>query len=287
MTDNRTQIKKDTSSSQLPQQPIDVMLLQRRCFSSTPLAFAKRKQIAIQRKKANIARQAVLQAERSPADFDPIVGKSTDFTRSLLHPDAVWSSKSSFEDTLYFPKDEIAQIQIAVEKAVQAREQSRPDFSLEKMSLHLRQTSHEDTKVDMSPVARSPEDIMQEKLDRIKLENEHKSIASSRITSLQNSNARTLRAFNTAFAIREFGRKEGDTGSAEVQAAVLTVRILSEAKHIAAHKKDVHGFKGFRELIHQRQKILKYLRRESVERYQGCIAKLGLTDQCIIREITM
>lgn len=118
-------------------------------------------------------------------------------------------------------------------------------------------------------------------------ENELKSSSSSRIMALHNANTRTLRAYNTALALDTFGRREGDTGSAEVQAAVLTVRILAEFKHCQQNHKDHHGYKGFRGLVHQRQKILKYLRRESVERYFRCIEQLGLQDAAVTREITM
>lgn len=259
------------------------MMIQRRCFSSTPLTLAKRRQVAIQRKKANIARQGVLQAERSPADFDPIVGKATEFTRALLTPNVVWSSNSQAVDSLYFPKQEMSEIHSAVDKAVQAREKLKQTYS----PFSRRDHSVNPALPRMNPVKQTEEELVQQHLQDLTVENDHKSVASSRIVALQNSNTRTLRAYNTAFAIREFGRKEGDTGSAEVQAAVLTVRILSEAQHIAANKKDVHGFKGFRGLVHQRQKILKYLRRESVERYQDCIERLGLSDQCVVREITM
>lgn len=270
------------------------MLVHRRCFSSTPAAFAKRRQIAIQRKKANVARQAVLKAERTPANFNPIIGVSTPFTRALLTPAAVWTPGANIEDSLYFPKEQLSQIQSAVEKAFVARQHA--DAANEAIILSSRQqTPRQDPALPvmtaqddaLDSVLAVEEKLMNERLHAISLTNSVSSEASSRIASLQNSNARTLRAYNTAFAIREFGRAPGDTGSAEVQAAILTARIVAESAHIANNRKDVHGFRGFRGLVHQRQKVLKYLRTESVERYFSCIERLGLSDQAVVREITM
>lgn len=268
------------------------VVAQKRCFSSTPAALAKRRQLAIQRKKANIARQTVLKAERSPTNFDPIIGRPTDFTRSLVTPNAVWSANSTIHDSLYFPQEDIKKIQKAVEQVMHDREKAAPRLYT---TLHRSSVGSPPDSTDSVPqvpteentVLRSEEELMAAKLSSLTLENERKTEASSRILSLQNSNARTLRAYNTAHAIREFGRTKGDTGSAEVQAAILTVRILAESVHIANNKKDVHGFRGFRGLVHQRQKILKYLRRESVERYYSCIERLGLQDQSVVKEITM
>lgn len=261
------------------------MLLHKRCFSVTTQCFAKRKQIAIRRKKANVARQAVLQAERSPADFDPIVGQATDFTRALLVPEDIWSSSTHSDESLYFPKTEMSYIQAAVETASHTREKLRSPatFGMPRLNQALNKSSVP----RISTPGKTEEERLQQNLEQLTLENDKKSSAGSRIVSLKNANARTIQAYNTALAVREFARKEGDTGSSEVQAAVLTVRILNDARHIAANKKDKHGYKGFRELVHQRQKILKYLRKESVIRYQDCIGRLGLTDQCIVREITM
>lgn len=234
-----------------------------------------------------MARQEVLKAERTPANFDPIIGMSTPFTRSLLTPATAWSPESTVEDSLYFPKEEVTKIQSAVAQAFEARE--RADFSM----LGSLPTTNKSTESQgsgdssTSDFLASETKLLNDKLEAMRLRNEQNSEASSRIISLQNSNARTLRAYNTAHAIKEFGRKEGDTGSAEVQAAILTARILAEATHIANNKKDVHGFRGFRGLVHQRQKVLKYLRTESVERYFACINRLGLSDQAVVKEITM
>ena len=76
--------------------------------------------------------------------------------------------------------------------------------------------------------------------------------------------------------IAEFGRHEGDTGSPEVQVALLTARIKELNKHLDVHKKDHHSRRGLLLLVGQRRGLLEYLKSTDIERYRALIAKLGL-----------
>lgn len=76
--------------------------------------------------------------------------------------------------------------------------------------------------------------------------------------------------------LKDFGRTEGDTGSPEVQIALLTARIQYLTNHFASHKQDHHSRRGLLKLVNQRRKLLDYLKRKSVERYQTVIERLGL-----------
>lgn len=76
--------------------------------------------------------------------------------------------------------------------------------------------------------------------------------------------------------IDEYGKHPGDTGSAEVQVALLTSRIEGLQEHFKVHKKDFHSRTGLLKLVGQRRKILKYLRAKDVQRYRTLIEKLGL-----------
>jgi small subunit ribosomal protein S15 len=67
-----------------------------------------------------------------------------------------------------------------------------------------------------------------------------------------------------------------DTGSAEVQIAILTERIRHLTEHMKVHKKDFHGQRGLLMLVGRRRRLLDYLRRNDVERYRSIIAKLGI-----------
>lgn len=76
--------------------------------------------------------------------------------------------------------------------------------------------------------------------------------------------------------IKEYGTKEGDTGSPEVQVAVLTERITNLTEHFKSHAKDNHSRRGLLKLVSQRRRLLDYVKGKDVERYQSLISRLGL-----------
>ena len=76
--------------------------------------------------------------------------------------------------------------------------------------------------------------------------------------------------------IKEYATKAGDTGSPEVQVAILSSRIATLTEHFKSHKKDNHSRRGLLMLVAQRRKLLDYLKGKDVERYRTLITKLGL-----------
>ena len=76
--------------------------------------------------------------------------------------------------------------------------------------------------------------------------------------------------------IAEYGTSEGDTGSPEVQIALLTQRIKDLTEHARAHKHDHHSRRGLLLLVGQRRRLLRYLESVDVERYRSLIKRLGL-----------
>ena len=76
--------------------------------------------------------------------------------------------------------------------------------------------------------------------------------------------------------IKKYGRSEGDTGSPEVQVALLTERIKSLTEHLKVHKKDHHSRRGLLMMVGQRRGLLKYLEKTDIERYRSLIEELGL-----------
>ena len=76
--------------------------------------------------------------------------------------------------------------------------------------------------------------------------------------------------------IKEFGRKEGDTGSPEVQIALLTARINELNDHLKMHKKDHHSRRGLLKMVGRRRNLLAYLKDRDLEGYWALIDKLGL-----------
>ena len=76
--------------------------------------------------------------------------------------------------------------------------------------------------------------------------------------------------------VEKFRTHESDTGSPEVQVAILTERINHLTEHLKVHKKDHHSRRGLLMLVGRRRRLLDYLKRNDVERYRALIAKLGL-----------
>ena len=76
--------------------------------------------------------------------------------------------------------------------------------------------------------------------------------------------------------IKEFAVHEGDTGSPEVQIAILTNRIVYLTEHLKEHKKDHHSRRCLLKLVGQRRNMLDYLRRKDIERYRAILEKLNL-----------
>ena len=76
--------------------------------------------------------------------------------------------------------------------------------------------------------------------------------------------------------IKEYATKEGDTGSPEVQVAILSSRIATLTEHFKSHKKDNHGRRGLLKMVATRRKLLDYVKGKNEERYQDLIKRLGL-----------
>lgn len=86
----------------------------------------------------------------------------------------------------------------------------------------------------------------------------------------------SITAERKAELVKEYGQKEGDTGSPEVQVAILTERITNLTEHMKAHKQDFHSRRGLLMLVGQRRRLLDYLKRKSNDRYASLINSLGL-----------
>ncbi|KAJ2958966.1 hypothetical protein NQZ79_g5520 [Umbelopsis isabellina] len=221
--------------------------LQCRSFQTSAVAFAKKhpKQI----KKENLAKRAALAAEFERTKPSPVVAAPTPFYASLHTPETVLQSTEAYQHGL---TDDEAKL--LFEKAPEAI-----------------------TDITKSSVVRSKEEALKDE--------QHKGDIVKKIISLQNANAKAIQLWNTQRCIEWFGRKEGDTGSPEVQAAILSVRIQNLHSHLQSHKKDRHNYRELRSMVHQRAKILKYLKSKSLTRYQTCLEALGLQARAVEGEI--
>ena len=76
--------------------------------------------------------------------------------------------------------------------------------------------------------------------------------------------------------IKEYAQGEADTGSPEVQVAILSERIKNLTEHLQSHEKDFHSRRGLLVMVGQRRRLLDYLKKKDTARYQGVITRLGL-----------
>lgn len=88
----------------------------------------------------------------------------------------------------------------------------------------------------------------------------------------------TLTSVQKAEIVNEYKLADKDTGSPEVQVSLITSRIKYLTDHFKSHTKDFHSRRGLQELVNKRRKLLKYLKRNSHERYSSLIKRLGLRD---------
>lgn len=86
----------------------------------------------------------------------------------------------------------------------------------------------------------------------------------------------SITAERKAELIKEYGTKEGDTGSPEVQVAILTERIGNLTGHLGDHKKDFHSRRGLLIMVGQRRRLLDYLKRKDQKRYEDLIKRLNI-----------
>lgn len=86
----------------------------------------------------------------------------------------------------------------------------------------------------------------------------------------------SLQKENKTSIISDYQTHEGDTGSAEVQVALLTARVNQLTEHLKQHKKDHHSRRGLLMMVGQRRRLLNYLSKKDIERYRSLISRLGL-----------
>jgi small subunit ribosomal protein S15 len=86
----------------------------------------------------------------------------------------------------------------------------------------------------------------------------------------------SITAERKAELIKEYAQKDGDTGSPEVQVAILTERIKNLTEHMKEHNHDFHSRRGLLMMVGQRRRLLKYLQRKDQSRYEGVIERLGI-----------
>lgn len=247
-----------------------------------------------QRKAANLSRRQALAEEREASLGDPVQSKPTPFIQEL--------------------------------KGSEASDESSQLASKESLSYFLRpddlESALQKSKDLTSPLIHADRDMAdpqleEEAAERHNKEHQNAQEAISRIVSLENGNAKDRVRVNIAKCIETFGRHNTDkilppkpaaitpgtdvqrpeklprvgpdTGSPEVQVAILTAKVINLSRHLETTNKDKHNKRNLRLLVHKRQKLLRYLRKKERggPRWQHLIETLGLSDASWQGEISM
>lgn len=95
-------------------------------------------------------------------------------------------------------------------------------------------------------------------------------------TTILEDNALSITAEEKAKVLKEYATKDGDTGSPEVQVAILTSRINTLTEHFKTHKKDNHSRRGLLKMVAQRRKLLDFLKNKEEQRYKDLIGRLSI-----------
>ncbi|KAG0057310.1 hypothetical protein BGZ89_001882 [Linnemannia elongata] len=264
-----------------------------------------RKDIVIQIRKNNLQKQEKKRLDFEASAPDYIIGKQTEFTQSLLRPQSVFqaplaaikpatpeSSTTTEEDTTTKSSGFAFTTSSSSPSIFSSSSRTPLIVSTSNPSGYQHFLTEQEADLIFEKV---PHVQVQELMVRSTLVNERiqlpiekqKAELVRRITALENGNAKQVTLENVRRAREAFQRAEGDTGSPEVQAAVMTVRIQNLHNHILNNKKDKHNYRRLRMLIHQRQTVLKYLKKTYPERYHVCLDRLGLEPRAIEDEIVV
>lgn len=247
---------------------------------------------ARQRKAANLSRQKVLQTEREASLGHPVQSKPTPFIQeieAIQNGSQVPSAGSGLN--YYLKSDELSsalQFSKDLTEPLQNPDRDTTDPQLEKEAAELHQKEHQ-----------IAEDAIQ------------------RIVNLSNGNTKDRLRLNVQRCIEQFGRHNTDsilppkpsgapqgsvsahqekiprigvdTGSPEVQAAILTVKIMNLSRHLQTANKDKHNKRNLQVLVHKRQKLLRYIRQKERggPRWQNLMETLGLSDAAWKGEIAL
>lgn len=247
---------------------------------------------ARQRKAANLSRQKVLQAEREASVGHPVENKATPFIQEIQSlQSGPQISPSSADLNYYLKSDELSsalQFSKDLTEPLQNPDRDTADPQLETEAAELHEKEH-----------RNAQEAIQ------------------RIVNLSNGNTKDRLRLNVQKCIDQFGRHRTDsvlppkpasvphesapshpekaprigpdTGSPEVQAAILTVKIMNLSRHLQSANKDKHNKRNLQLLVHKRQKLLRYIRKKERggPRWQNLMETLGLSEAAWKGEIAI
>ncbi|BGP29293.1 hypothetical protein JCM10296v2_001031 [Rhodotorula toruloides] len=284
-----------------------------RLFSSTaPAGENKAKRKARMTRKANLDKKAAIRRELEESRPDPVLGyqRGNDhlwenclLNKVTIKREDVWGEIIPVEDSGAAAAAAAAEAEAAkageggakdgAAAQAQRREPYVPKYfnfgldaeMVQQLSDTLPATSA--LKSTLGDKATSVDAVLLSRFEEANALEAQKRDQLMRILDLRNADSKGIESYNKRQIVKMFGRAEADTGSPEVQAAILTLRIRSIFAHLKASPRDVDNRQAMRQLVHKRGKILKYLRNVSVTRYEDLLLKIGVEPRAVEGEIIM
>ncbi|KAJ2644206.1 hypothetical protein GGF44_000752 [Coemansia sp. RSA 1694] len=250
-----------------------------RFVHTTPVIAAKRRN----NRKAELEAQRNAEAEAARRAQEQLRKlKDTNFLNSLVNPEKLFSTTQISQEDAAISSSSSPQQQASEGAGAIRREANSGHFACHVQPAEVKLITDVAPKAMVGSDFRFSLQVMPEQAEK----NAHiQADIVRRVVSLDNANSSAIMHYNISNAVKTFGRSEGDSGSPEVQAAVWTVRINNLEEHLRGHNKDHHNRRSYTKLLHKRAKMLKYLKRESLERYYLCLKQLGLTKEMVEGEI--
>lgn len=285
-------------------------VLTRSIHTSAPACESKRKRASRLRRQQNLAQREIKQRLFDMSKPDPVLAhqlneegerfwKQSELAQLILSKEEVWGFKEDRRGQLQAvasvarPEDEKVDAAVA-----QYGGPRRLNFGLDvndrrTLFQSLPRVMTTDRAMDLADASLNQEgpDALAQDLADLEVEQAQSAETLSRILDLRNASGKGIQVENTRRIIAHFGRptESGglDTGSPEVQAALLTYRIRNLAEHLLGARHDNSNRRSMRRLVHQRAKILRYFKSRDPIRYQSFLPRIGVEARAVEGEIVV
>ena len=274
--------------------------------TSAPLLESKRKRVARLRRQKNLAQQNIKQRMFEMSKPDPVLAHrlneqghatwaNSELAKLILSKTEVWGlvedRRGRLQTVSPLPREEDAEVDTVVEEFGGPR---RLNFGLDTRDRRtlfqsLPRVMTTDRAMDLTDSVQGGSDAFAVDLKQLEEEQAQSAETLSRILDLRNASGRGIQVENTRRIIAHFGRSTesggADTGSPEVQAALLTYRIRNLAEHLQTARHDNSNRRSMRHMVHQRAKILRYLKSRDPVHYQKFLPRIGVEARGVEGEI--
>lgn len=264
---------------------------------------SKRKRAARLRRQANLAQREVKQRLFDMSKPDPVLGhqlndegralwENSELAKLILSKEEVWGvqedRRGQLQPVAPTPRDEDAKLEEVMEKYGGPR---RLNFGMDETDRRTLFQSLPRVMTTDRALDSAGSDAMVDDLQQLEAEQAQSAETLSRILDLRNASGRGIQVENTRRIIEHFGRPTShggpDTGSPEVQAALLTYRIRNLTEHLLHSRHDNSNRRSMRRMVHQRAKILRYLKSRDPIRYLAFLPRIGVEARGVEGELVV